>query len=124
MYSQTSLVASKIRLQQWTEQIRDCQNRPQGMSVDEWCQQHNISKPNYYYRLRKVREACLAVTEPHDVPAFVELPVSPSNEMIPEKEDSNVAGILYSSNGVRIELLHSASAEFIRNIVGALIHAE
>ena len=35
MKSQTSLVAQKVRLSEWTEQIRECQNRPQGMKVDE-----------------------------------------------------------------------------------------
>lgn len=34
MNTQTSLVAEQIRLQQWTDQIKDCQNRPSDMKVD------------------------------------------------------------------------------------------
>ena len=34
MNSQTSLVAEQIRLQQWADQIRECQNRPSDMKVD------------------------------------------------------------------------------------------
>lgn len=34
MNTQTSLVAEQIRLQQWADQIRDCQNRPADMKVD------------------------------------------------------------------------------------------
>ena len=34
MITQTSLVAQQIRLQQWAEQIRDCQSRPKGMDVE------------------------------------------------------------------------------------------
>ncbi len=30
MATQTSLVAQQVRLQQWAEQIRDCQSRPKG----------------------------------------------------------------------------------------------
>ena len=30
-----------------------------GMSVIDWCAGHGITKANYYYRLRRVREACL-----------------------------------------------------------------
>lgn len=37
MNTQTSLVAEQIRLQQWADQIRDCQNRPSDMKVDAWC---------------------------------------------------------------------------------------
>lgn len=33
MKSQTSLVASQVRLQHWAEQIKDCQNRPEDMDV-------------------------------------------------------------------------------------------
>ena len=54
MNTQTSLVAEQIRLQQWADQIRDCQNRPSDMKVDVWCQEHGITKANYYYRLRRV----------------------------------------------------------------------
>ena len=63
MSSQTSLVAKQCRLQTWALQIQECQNRPKDMSVDDWCLQHNITKTNYYYRLRRVREACLVVLE-------------------------------------------------------------
>ncbi len=31
MTTQTSLVAQQVRLQQWAEQIRDCQSRPKGV---------------------------------------------------------------------------------------------
>ena len=44
MNTQTSLVAEQIRLQQWADQIRDCQNRPSDMKVDTWCQEHGITK--------------------------------------------------------------------------------
>ena len=39
-------------------QIRNCQNCSSGMSVAGWCVCHGITKANYYYRLRRVREAC------------------------------------------------------------------
>ena len=32
MKSQTSLVAQQTRLNEWAEQIKECQNRPQGMN--------------------------------------------------------------------------------------------
>ena len=44
MKSHTSLVAQQTRLSEWTELIRDCQSRPQGMKIDEWCQLHGITK--------------------------------------------------------------------------------
>ena len=51
MEIETTTVARQYRLMEWADQIRDCQSRPNGMSVDEWCHTHDISKANYYYRL-------------------------------------------------------------------------
>lgn len=51
MIEETSLVAQQVRLRQWAEQIRDCQNRPEGMDVSTWCALHNITKANYYYNV-------------------------------------------------------------------------
>ena len=54
MSSETTLVATQLRLRQWAEQIRDCNNRPEGMKVSEWCAQHDITTANYYYRMRRL----------------------------------------------------------------------
>ena len=32
------------------------------MKVTDWCKDHGISKANYYYRLRQVRRAYLALS--------------------------------------------------------------
>ena len=98
MNTQTSLVAEQIRLQQWADQIRDCQNRPSDMKVDAWCREHGITKANYYYRLRRVREACLKLCGPSQ--SFVELtaPV----ESIPAKVSrthSSVVAVLHAESG-------------------------
>ena len=81
MKSQTSLIASQCRLQQWAKQIRDCQNRPADMQVSEWCEMNGITTANYYYRLRRVREACITEYQ-NTQPAFVELPVAQEPEPI------------------------------------------
>ncbi len=58
MSSETTMIAEKCCLQEWAAQIRDCQSRPAGMTVVSWCSCHGITKANYYYRLRRVREVC------------------------------------------------------------------
>ena len=74
MAEQTSLVAQQVRLMHWAEQIRECQNRPEGMDVSTWCEQNNITKANYYYRLKRVRQMYLDQIPEAEKPAFVELP--------------------------------------------------
>ena len=75
--SKTSLVARQYRLREWASMIRECNQRPIGMSVDEWCNNHSITKANYYYRMKQVREACLdAIPEGTAEQAVVPVPVS------------------------------------------------
>ena len=71
MASKESQIAAQIRLNQWAQEIQDCQNRPQNMTVDEWCEQHNIKKASYYWRLKRVRQALLEQMEIPDYKADV-----------------------------------------------------
>ena len=59
MSSITTAVAVDYRLQQWVQLVKECQNRPSDMTVGQWCDIKDISKSYYYYRLRRIRKACL-----------------------------------------------------------------
>ena len=75
MNSATTAAAVQYRLKEWAAQIRECQNRPAGMSVVDWCASHGITKANYYYRLRRVRQVCLENLPP-ETPAQQIVPVN------------------------------------------------
>jgi len=123
MNSQTSLVARQVRLNEWAEQVRDCQNRPQGMSIDTWCAQHNIKKANYYWRLRKVREACLEIVSAQE-PAFVEVPVTTEIAPVPVAATQSPAAILRLSNNTNLEITNEASTDFLERILTVIAHAK
>ena len=53
------LVPQLVSLQQWAEQIRDCQSLPKEMDVKNWSAQNDLTKTNYYYRFWCVREVYL-----------------------------------------------------------------
>ena len=122
MGSQTSLVAKQCRLQSWAMQIKDCQNRPEDMTVDEWCLQNNITKANYYYRLKCVRQACLDSME--SASAFVELPAPEINQKNESTTSSAIAAVIRGANGLHIELHENASADFLRKLIGACNYAQ
>lgn len=48
MSSETTMITTQFRLQEWASQIRECQNRPADMSIIQWYTQHGITKANYY----------------------------------------------------------------------------
>lgn len=125
MKSQTSLVASQVRLQHWAEQIKDCQNRPEDMDVKTWCDQNGLTKANYYYRVRKVREACLSVCEDAGV-SFVELeqPSTSVTDVNTIETNSSAGAVIKGRNGLSIELYNTASQELIQKILGACAYAQ
>ena len=47
-------VKSQIKLRHWAQIIEECQNS--SLTVKEWCSDNNVSKDQYYYWLRKLRE--------------------------------------------------------------------
>ena len=110
MSSQTSLVAKSCRLQQWAVQINECQNRPKAMTVDEWCDQHDITKATYYYRLKCVRQAYLDSAET-PVTEFVEMPIP--NEIDNSRGQSCVDIALCSAPG-NICILQIVKSQFLK----------
>lgn len=126
MTTQTSLMAEQVRLQQWAEQVRDCKNRPRGMNVETWCAQNNLTKSNYYYRLRRVRKACLDQMQTEQS-NFIELPIpSEENISVGTDNDSNpVPAIrIKTKEGVFFEVFSNASTEVVKYLIKVVTHAE
>ena len=47
----TQLATSQIRLQNWVAVIRD--QKSSGLTIKDYCQEHDLSENAYYYWLRK-----------------------------------------------------------------------
>lgn len=122
MAEETSLIAQQVRLSQWAEQIRDCKNRPEGMDVATWCEQHNITKANYYYRLKRVRQMCLEQMTDTVQPAFVELrkprkKVERSAAEVPVMQIRNMQGL-------SAEIFSTVTPELLKCLIEAFGYAE
>lgn len=133
MATQTSLVAQQVRIRQWAEQIRNCQNRPKGMDVETWCTQNNLTKANYYYRLRRVRQICLDQMQDTETTAFVELPApAPDPKKTDTTKESGTcisAGTLpmiriKNTRGLSAEIFSGTSPEMLCHFIKAFTHAE
>ena len=62
----TKPATMQIRTRQWTSFIQEC--RSSGLKVDDYREQHSLSRNAYYYWQRKVKEAALSQA------GFVEIP--------------------------------------------------
>ena len=124
MSSVTTAVAVQCRLQEWAAQIRECQNRPAGMSVVDWCASHGITKANYYYRLRRIRQAYLENLPP-EAPVQQIVPV---NACLLQQETQSGSGIQQglsvSVNGFSIHVTESTPMPLLAAVLKVVRDAE
>ena len=118
------MAAADFRLQEWAAQIRECQSRPAGMSVVDWCACHGITKANYYYRLRRVREICLETIQ-GEIPVQQVVPVQPGLLQQQEQKSHNTqSGLDISIKGVCIHVTESTSMPLLAEVLKAVQHAQ
>ena len=91
------------------------------MKVETWCSQNGITKANYYYRLRRVREAYIETAQSSET-TFVELPVISDLEK-QEPKDQPVARI-HTADNLSIDIFSSISAEQIQSLIGAVTNVK
>lgn len=124
MSSETTMAAEQCRLHEWAAQIRECQSRPAGMSVVAWCACHGITKANYYYRLRRVREACLEHIQ-EEIPARQIVPVRPEILRVAETSGGGVQpGLDISIKECSIHVTGSTSMSLLAAVLKVVQHAE
>lgn len=109
----TKLATTQIRLTEWAAIIKDCKSS--GLKVDEYCQQHDISRDAYYYWLRKVKTTALQQT------GFVELPVL-ETKTVPAADFTTQ--IVIKANGMEIGINNDTPAELITRLLGVIRHVE
>ena len=123
MSSETSIVAADFRLQEWAAQIRECQSRPTGMSVVSWCACHGITKANYYYRLRRVRQACLENIQ-KEMPVQRMIPVEPGLLQQGQKGGSEPPGLDISVKDFSVHVTESTPMPLLTAVLEVIRDAE
>jgi len=115
MSSETTMIAERCRLQEWAAQIRDCQSRLAGMSVVSWRTWHGITKANYYYRLRRIREACLESIQGEVSPQRI-VPVQPGFLHQEAEGRSAQPGLDISIKGCSIHVTEEISLQLLASV--------
>ena len=62
----TSKVVHQAKLNTWADLIRDQQSS--SLSIASWCEQHQLSKDQYYYWKRKLIDHYIEVQLPYIIP--------------------------------------------------------
>ena len=112
-------VQAQRNLRQWSQRVAEC--RSSGLSVTQWCAEHEIKPKTYYNWQKKVLNATLeqqqAQAEVSEVPGrkFAELPTSATRKDL-------VAAVRFGQ--ATLEIYSGASAEVAAALCSALSHAE
>lgn len=128
MNSQTSLIARNVRLKEWAAMIQECNARPAGMTVGKWCDNHSITKCDYYYRMRAVRKACLGIV-PESIVRQAVVPV-PMEVMAPHDNSSvknnsqGTSALELEINGVTIRITEETSTDLLAKVLGVVAHVK
>ena len=91
-------VKREIRFQQWIQQVKEYNERPDGMSMSAWCKSRGIAQSTFATRLQKVQDRCLESCK--DKPAAV-----------------------ISCPNFKIEISESVSEAFLLKLIGVMKHA-
>ena len=129
-------ITQEVRLESWAKIVRSCSARPSGVTQKEWLEENGITRDQYYYWQRKLKDACLESLQEEQV-SFVELPVEASrgctNKPVTKKAtiksttltpENNVVAATLKIAGANIDIYDNASPQFIRNFVEAFMYVK
>jgi transposase-like protein len=113
-------IAKQYQLKQWAQMVNDCHES--GLRVIEWCSKNGVSKCQYYYRLRKVREAMLfSNVRPEIVPVPQALM---TKEVTTPIEQSCASGISITIGDTKIGVFSDASPQMLAMVLGVIRNAK
>ena len=103
-----SAVKQEVQLQNWSGM--ELSRQKSGLTVAAWCEQQQISRSVYYYRLRKVREHICTQTP---------VPIADVTQSPSEAFESNPPVIIICGD-LKIEIASDAPSDMVTSIIGAL----
>ena len=108
----------EVRLEQWTEVITQCQNRPDGQTAKEWLAENGISEKTYYYWLRKIRRKAYDGLE-KEVPAVSQEP-APAEDFLTQEP---ATALTIRTRKSTIEISTAVSDTLMIELVKAVAYA-
>lgn len=114
----TNLVAKQYQLNEWAQMVKS--QKDSGLSVGDWCAGNNVTRAAFYYRLRKVREACIESLE--TIPSSI-VPISKIIEEVDHiSKNEEPLSIIYKDLELRI--IDGTPLTLLESVLKVLRHAQ
>ena len=127
-------ITHEVRLAHWRKIVEECSNRPGDQTVRQWLNDHGITKDQYYYWQRRVRQAeydkaflqklappamaSAIVSESTNI-SFAEMPYEPSSS----GRESFKASVMIKAGAMTIALSNGVSDDLLTRIMREVGHA-
>lgn len=124
-----------IRLANWLNIIKQCQERPSNVSARQWLSENNVDEKQYYYWLRKVRtetydQMQLPAVAPSAEVSFAEVSYSADkfnptsfHTVAGQADVSSNAAAVIRCNAFSIELSNDISDSLLTRLLQEVCHA-
>lgn len=115
----TKLATTNIRLHQWAAVFK--KRAESGLTVNQYCEQNDLSRNSYYYWLRRVKTVALEIM-PN---AFVELNnvSNESSTIVPADLSSFTPQLTFEKNGFVISINQKTPKELLIMALEVAAHA-
>ena len=120
----------EVRLEQWKQIVKQCQERPEGQTAAAWLEENGIHNKQYYYWLRQIRRQAYEEMKKQSLPsvpgaapvAFAELPLPQSAENTAYISTFHPDAVICLGRAT-IAVCSSTSKELLSRIMEAMTHA-
>ena len=128
----------EVRLSHWAQVVKAANERPSGQLLRDWLRENDISKDQYYYWQRKVRDAAYKAMkhENPDLPSLLtvsttnvelaEIPLHSSEPALSNTEGQNDYSFhpdaVISIKGVSIALSNNASKSLLSTVLEVIVN--
>lgn len=125
----------EVRLANWKDVIEQCQLRPAGQTIAQWCEQNNVNLNQYYYWQRRIRkkaflELSSKVSANNPQPqgtevAFAEIPVLTDNResVTPDSFQEFYPEAVIRKDNIMIGIKNNISDRLLSRILKEISHA-
>ena len=123
----TTKVIHQAKMNAWAESIRDQQEST--LSVEEWCQQHQVTKHQFYYWKKKLKDQFVESQIPEivPVPQTVLQPSNTSCTSCTTRETvlqlSGSSSLKITINDISIEITEDISDLLLAKVIKAVRYA-
>lgn len=107
----STLVKNQLQVSKWSAIISECRNS--GMQVKDWLVQNNVSRDQYYYWNRRIKNMCLSNISTD----FVELSCP---DPVPDTYVSSSMSATVRIGKASVDIYETASADFMNKLFEAL----